>query len=286
MAPIRQSRQRRKRGVRVVLTERDELLLEALGRFRLARTRDLLAVAFVGVHAMTASARLRRLFDAGYLDVHCRDRSEENTYALGSVGHRWAREHALKVTGVPRGGTAHHLSVVRVWSAIAEVVQRRRGARLALARGDWELREEFGHAGLAIIPDLFLVLGVDSERGERAAALAVEVDLGSEPLAVLERKIELYAELARSHHGLFGQRDFGLAIALGRAGRADALRQMIGRLWSGWWVEWAMSEGPAVAIGEVLDVMAGARHGPVTESRYGNGRRRGVSHSVSRSRGA
>jgi hypothetical protein len=65
--PRRQLRHRRRRGVAVVLTERDEEVLNALARFRLARTSDLMAYAFAGVRRDTAAVRLRRLFDARYL---------------------------------------------------------------------------------------------------------------------------------------------------------------------------------------------------------------------------
>ena len=93
----RQSRDHRRRGVKVRLTERDALLLEALVRFRLARTSDLARIAFPDVRPTTAGLRLRRLFDAGYVEVRSGDRSEENVYTLGRYGHRWAEQQNLAV---------------------------------------------------------------------------------------------------------------------------------------------------------------------------------------------
>jgi hypothetical protein len=63
----RQPRHRRRRGVAVQLTERDETVLHALARFRLARTSDLCGYAFAGVRKDTVAVRLRRLFDSSRL---------------------------------------------------------------------------------------------------------------------------------------------------------------------------------------------------------------------------
>lgn len=268
---MRQSRGRRNRDIRVKLTERDALLLEAVNRFRLARTRDLLAVAFAAVHPMTASVRIRRLFDTGYLDVRCGDRTEENIYSLGPLGRRWAEGDGVQVGRVPRGGAAHHLAIVRAWSSLAEMVQRRPGASVELTRPDWELREEFGEAGLPVVPDLFTVLAVGSATGPRTAALAIEVDLGTETLGVLDQKLVAYDLMAGRQHGLFGHRDFGLGIALANPGREAAVRRLIDRRWGGWWLLWTDADGPGAAITGVLDVLAGATRPPVTNPRSGNG---------------
>jgi hypothetical protein len=255
----------------VKLTERDALLLEAVNRFRIARTRDLLAVAFAGLHPMTASVRIRRLFDAGYLDVRCGDRTEENIYTLGSLGRRWAEGLGIQVGRVPRGGTAHHLAIVRGWSALAEAAQRRSGASVELTRPDWELREEFGEVGLPVVPDLFTVLAVATPTGNRSIALAVEVDLGTETLRVLEEKLAAYDLLAGREHGLFGHRDFGLAIVLANPGREVAVRRLIDRRWAGWWLLWSELDGPDAALAGVFDLLAGPIHPPVMDPRSGNG---------------
>jgi DNA-binding PadR family transcriptional regulator len=269
----RHSRERRRRGVVVRLTERDELLLEAVQRFRLARTGDLVTAAFPGVHPMTASVRLRRLFDAGYLDVRCGDRSEENVYSLGPLGRRWVLERALPVGRIPRGGTAHHLAIVRAWSSVADTLQRQASTALELARADWELREEFGQHGLAVVPDLFLVLRVAfaGER-ERVVAVTVEVDLGTEALGVLRRKFETYDELADGGRGLFGHREFAVAVALDNPGRGDAVKRLLDRAWHGRQLIWVLDGGPGPALEQFIADLRSDIEPPVTDSRYRNGR--------------
>lgn len=265
---MRRSRERRNRDVRVRLMERDELLLEAVNRFRLARTRDLIAVAFAGVHPMTASVRIRRLFDAGFLDVRCADRAAENVYSLGALGKRWAETVGIEVGRVPNGGVAHHLAIVRAWSGIAEGVNRWPGARVELARPDWELREELGQVGLPVVPDLFAVLNIE---GGPSVALAVEVDLGTESLRVLERKVAAYDAELGGQHGLFGHRGFGLAVALANPGRRVAIRRLLERRWGGWCVLWTDVEGPAEDVASVMTALTTPAAPPVTGSRNGNG---------------
>jgi len=179
---MRQLRNRRHRGVNVRLTDRDRHVFEALGRFRLARTRDLQLTCFRGIHPTTAGLRIRKLFDAGFLDVHSGRIGEENVYVLGRAAKDW------RLGPVPRGNLQHHLAIVHAWAILAANVPE----SLLLERSlpDWELREDAPH--LEVIPDLFMVLS--------GKALAVEVDLGTEALPVLRRKLDAYRSLDR----LFG----------------------------------------------------------------------------------
>lgn len=181
-AAVRQPRTERHR-VAVRLTDRDRLVLEALGRFRIARTTDLVLTGFRDVHPMTASMRLRRLYDAGFLDVHAGHIGTENVYRLGPNADAW------RVGRIPRGNLEHHLGVVRAWTTLA-AGSPARGLEVELARPDWELRGEV--AGAELVPDLFMVLG--------GVGLAVELDCGTEPLSVIARKLDLYGSLDR----LFG----------------------------------------------------------------------------------
>ncbi len=120
----RQPRDRRRSGVRVRLSERDQVVLDALARFRLARTSDLVCFAFPNTRRDTVACRLRRLFDAGFLDVRSGDRSEENRYVLGPAGRAWVQAHGGQPLRAPRGGVAHHLSIVRAWVDLAIVADR------------------------------------------------------------------------------------------------------------------------------------------------------------------
>lgn len=123
---------------------------------------------------MTAGMRMRRLFDARFLAVHSSGPAHENVYQLGPNASAW------KSGRVPRGNLAHHLAIVRAWSLLTANVPQ--GLVLELARPDWELRSDV--VGHDVIPDLFLAFG--------SIALAVEVDLGTEPMAVLHAKINAY----------------------------------------------------------------------------------------------
>jgi len=291
----RQSRERRNKHVRVQLTERDELLIEALLRFRLARTSDLARTAFFGVRPTTCGVRLRRLFDAGFLDVRVGDRSEENVYTLGARGRHWASENGLSVGRIPRGSVEHHLAIVRAWSTLAAELGRLPGVELELARADWDLREEFGTLGLAVVPDLFLAVRVR----EQSVALAVEVDLGTESLSVLRAKVEAYEALAVHRAGLFGYRDFAVVVGVATAGRLPGVRRALDEhrrhgehtgqrvqdlpssIWQGGSMAWLLEESPGIGLAKLLGDLLGRTGGPATDPDYGNGRSAAVSASES-----
>lgn len=252
------------------LTARDELVLEALCRFRIARTSDLLAVCFSDVHAMTGRDRLRRLFDGGFLGVHAGDRAQENVYTLGPEGRRWASDQGLDAGRVPRGGVEHHLAIVRSWASLSMSIPQLPGASLVVARPDWELRQELESPD--VVPDLFLVLGVPGDGGvERHVAIALEVDLGSETLGLLERKLLAYDRLAGTARGLLGYRDFGLAMVLRNRGRSEAVRRLIDRYWGGRWLLWVETDGPAEPLAQLVGLLREPAETPVTTSRYGYG---------------
>lgn len=277
----RQSREHRHRNVSVKLTERDAFVLEAMARFRLARTRDLIAAAFPGVHPTTAKLRLRRLFDGQFLDVRADGRNEENVYLLGIAGRRWASDNGIPLNGVPRGGHEHHLAIVRTWSGIAEAVGRLPGLHVEAAHPDWELRERLGGRSDALVPDLFVVLGDgDGEAGD-AIALAVEVDLGTEALPVLRRKVHAYAEAASRQGGLFGWPGFGVAIVLRNAGRVAAVTRMLEEDFGGWWLVWTEEEGPASHLRRLAEALVGRARTTATGSRHGSSRTEGGSRSTS-----
>src|SRR5262245_14878816 len=109
MPVMRIPRDRRRGSKRVVLMERDDVLMPALGRFRIARTSDLVTIAFDGIRRDTAAARLRRLYDAGFLEVVQAERTSENIYALGPLGRRRLTDRGLPTGHAPSGGHQHHL---------------------------------------------------------------------------------------------------------------------------------------------------------------------------------
>lgn len=211
------SRRRTERtvGRQVVLGARDEALLRALARFRVARSADLGRLFFAGRSRERASQRLRRLFDARWLDLRVARLAESNIYSLGPRGRQWAKEHGLDVGRVPVGGLDHHLAIVECWSRIAASIAPVSGLRLVRFRPDWEIRSELG-AGWLVIPDALIELG--SVSGEERFRLALEVDLGSEFTRVLQSKLEGYEQLRLASRELLGWPDFALVVVTAAGG--------------------------------------------------------------------
>lgn len=241
----RQPRDRRRQGLFVQLTERDESVLHALARFRLARTSDLLAYAFVGVRSDTAAARLRRLFDGKYLAVLPPRQGFENVYRLGPAGSRYLAGQGAQVGRVPRGGVDHHLAIVQTWVALTAV----EGMDLERCLPDWELREQFTASELTAIPDLFALV----RAGPTVYPIAVEVDCGTESLAVLGRKLETYRSLWGRPPGLFGYEQFGIGAVSFAPVRRPALVAALKKAWVVPHVLWECRESPSSALGRLFE---------------------------------
>src|SRR5206468_1649539 len=125
---------RRRKGVRVQLTERDRDVLLALARFRLARTSQLYRYAFANIRQDTAAARLRRLFDSRHVAVVRSSPLAENVYRLGPVGREVVRAQGVRVGAAPRGAIEHHLGIVESWTRLAAEPD----VELARCLPDWE----------------------------------------------------------------------------------------------------------------------------------------------------
>lgn len=243
------ARDERRRGVRVQLGERDVQLLHALARFRLARTSDLVALLFDGVRRDTATARLRLLFDAGYLDVREAGRSTDNLYTLGEHGRKVVIDAGGSVHVPPRAGLDHHLAVVRAWVDLAVAVRRSQCLRLESFRPDWEIREHASHKGLAVMPDgIGRLRAVDG--GGDAIAFALEVDRGRESMTALRAKLASYEQQILSPEGLLGARDLGLLVVLDGASpkRRTSMTELFESAWSGWWMLWESSDEACAAL--------------------------------------
>jgi hypothetical protein len=250
---VRQSRDRRRSGVRVKLSDRDGALLRSLARFRLARTGDLVNLVFQGVRRDTATSRLRRLFDAGYLNVKFRDRSEENIYTLGPRGRAWLKEQGIPVGRIPRGDAAHHLAVVHSWVGLAVAAQGDKTFTIERALPDWEIREHVDAATAPIIPDLIVKGSVGTENGDpQHVHIAVEVDLDTEPMSILAGKIATY-EIQRMDGNLFGCRDFGLVIRLvgATSRRRGQVEQLLDERFGSWFIIWGDVDTPAGVLDRV-----------------------------------
>jgi len=264
--PIRrQLRHRRRKGIVVRLTERDEMVLHAVERFRLARTSDLVRYAFPRVRPDTAAVRLRRLFDSRHLAVLPPRRGEENVYRLGPAGKQHLAGRGIEAGRVPRGGLEHHLGVVQAWVAIATL----NDIKLERCLPDWELRGAFSVGELRIVPDMFMLVRIGSD----LQAIAIEVDCGTESQGILHRKLEVYRSLWGRPPGLFGWERFGVVLACLAPSRRGLLANTLKKAWVVPHVLWIAAESPSSALRKLFEEL----EAPLWASPYSKGSHREAS---------
>lgn len=254
----RQPRDVRRRAVRVRLNERDEALLVAMQRFRIARGADLHRLLFAGVRRDTMARRLRRLFDAGFLELRTAGPTEENVYWLGAAGRQWAQEHGLKVGRLPKPPWEHHLAIVKIWTEVAQRAHTMSGWRLDAFRPDWELRDSPAAVGQRLIPDAVADISLPAAHETRTVVrLAIEVDLGGEALRVLRSKLRRYRDELTDGAGFLGAK-FSLAVVVGGvgAGRRESIRQLLETSWPAEWTIWSLGNGPGRALDSLVESMA------------------------------
>jgi hypothetical protein len=258
----RQSRRERRAGVNVSITSRDEALLRALARFRIAHSSDLGRLFFPGRNRDVLAARLRRLYDARFLEVHVLDRAAENIYSLGPAGKEWLKGRGIPIRSAPRPPWLHHLGIVRIWSKVAAATRLLEGARLVRFSSEWELREGEDRQHFGIVPDSL----IEVVRDQRRIRMALEVDCGTESTDVLREKFRRYDALGAGG-GLFEWKVFELLVALQGAGvrRERVIQGLLRTEWAGGFHVWAEETDVAAALGRMLET-------PVTDSRCGNGR--------------
>lgn len=260
---IRQSRTRRRKGIRVELTDRDRDVLLALARFRLARSSQLYRYAFAGIRRDTATCRLRRLFDSRHVSVVPSGPLTENVYRLGPIGRQVLQAEGVGLRPTPRGGIEHHLAIVESWTRLGAEP----GIELARCLPDWELREELGLGELAVIPDLFALVRLEGQ----LIPVAIEVDCGTESGSVLRSKAERYAALWGRSPGLFGWERFAVLIVLHdprrRALATDALKKV-------WVLPAAITTSLESVISALLPLLPQLQP-PLSESPYRQGTQQG-----------
>jgi hypothetical protein len=241
------------------------MLLNALARFRMARTSDLVRYSFGRIRPDTASVRLRRLFDVRLLAVQPPALGVENIYRLGPAGKKHLAKQGIEVGRVPRGGLDHHLAIVQAWVAVASL----EGVELERCLPDWELREKFSATDLRIVPDLFML----ARAGPDIQAIAVEVDCGTESVRTLNRKIEMYRTLWGRAPGLFGWERFGLAVACCGPSNHAAISAALKKAWVVPHALWVCQEGPRSALYQLFEELKT----PLSASPYPKGRLREAS---------
>jgi protein involved in plasmid replication-relaxation len=254
----RMSRDRRRAGVRVVLGQRDEALLRALARFRVARTDDLTQLFFRGVRRDTAAARFRRLHDAGFIQARSSRLSEQNIYQLGPEGRSWAEKSGVAAGTSPASPAVHHLAIVRLWAKLAATLAADGALRLARFEPDFELRARFAGSGAAIIPDAAIEI-VDRQGQAPGAEIALEVDLTTERPGALLRKLTAYDPSPYFRRSA----EPYLVVVLVGAGdrRRSSVQSLMDRGWRGEGVVCAESEWPAVLLKHLAPPLATSPHG-------------------------
>ena len=195
------------------LTERDRGLIESLARVRLLCARQVERLHFQEGSALTRARRCRRTL-ARLTSQHFLHRFERRIggahagssgylYGLSAYGQRLLR------TSGPAGGSrrrrpwepSHQFQdhVLAVSELYVRLVEATRAGGLEMAAFDAEpscWRRYLGHGGEGLIlkPDAFVIVA----RGDFEYCAFVEVDLGTESIATIRRKVEAYRTYART----------------------------------------------------------------------------------------
>lgn len=266
----RAKRTERRRGVRVALGSRDEALLRAVGRFRLATSADLHRLFFAGRHRDVLASRLRKLYDAGYLETHVSDRAAPNVYSLGAEGKTWVRAQGGIVPGLPRPPWQHHLAVISVWSRMAAATHQISGSRLTRFVPEFEVREQGIGLAFGVAPDALAEITVARDGRTETVRILLEVDRGNESLAVIRQKLGALAAARVEGALLPGWSTFDLAVVLDAAGarRQDRIRTLLADEWPGPWRVWTEATDLVAELSEP----SGSAEATAGASRYGCGR--------------
>jgi hypothetical protein len=183
----------------------------------------------------------------------------ENVYRLGPAGKAWLADEGIPGGRVPRGGHEHHLAIVQTWVAVAGLD----GVEIERALPDWEIREQFSTAELQVVPDLLLV----ARSGEHRHVVAVEVDRGTESLAVLDRKLGAYRSLWGQPPGLFGYEQFGIAVVCSEPSRRSQLSAALKKAWVVPHVLWSRGDSPSAVLHKLFEQL----QAPLMDSPYRKG---------------
>ena len=181
-------------------TERDEWILEALAKMRFLTTDQIAELGFQRSRS-AANKRLRKLLDAGLVQVWVESLAAPNVYGLTRAGARLLGDARDQTPiAVPRsleGNLAHLLGINQVRISLAIGLEATSGT-LGWWQSDWELRARFREA---VIPDaLFAVNWGDGV----SSTFALEVDHATRSSRALVAKLLRYRSLLSRGRGLYG----------------------------------------------------------------------------------
>lgn len=215
----------RAKGVRLHLP-RDRDIAYVVGRMGTATSQDL-APLFYG-SANTARFGFLRLVRLGLLKQFPRpDVSRPAWFALTPDAREWVADEigcepsALRVVhGVGRMNLSAVRSRNRLWVSLVLACRSRTDIALVLVRPEWMLRQE--SANEPVVPDAEVVLSRTDGDHAREFVWFVELDAGTERLAVWRSKIERYAD-ARGRRALYGELEWRLLILVPSVRRARSV---------------------------------------------------------------
>lgn len=205
---------------------RDRDIAYVVGRMGVATSIDLAPLFYGSLN--TARYGFLRLTKLGLLKRFERaEVSHPAWFALTEEARDWvADEMGCEASDlrVVQGTGRMNLEAVRarnrLWVSLVLACRARSDVSLVLVRPEWALRPLSQNEGL--VPDAEVVLRATDGESSRELAWFVELDAGTERLAVWRSKIERYAE-ARGVRALYGERDWRLLVLVPSLRRARSV---------------------------------------------------------------
>jgi DNA-binding MarR family transcriptional regulator len=202
MGEVRRSRDERPEAGKFRVTERDQDLLRAVGRMKVASTEQLRKLFFAD--PSTASRRLSKLTALRLLTATVADLNRPNLYVLTEKGRDLLVELGIESADlhvarpVPRIDP-HLMALNDLRLALTLASRSRSGVAVTRFVADHDLRRVDGTS--PYIPDVLIEI---EEEGAAPVHLVAEIDLGGERAAQFAPKIETTVTLARSGRAVWG----------------------------------------------------------------------------------
>ena len=196
---MKKQRGHRQNGVRAQLTPDtlEAMVFIALNRW--VTTHQVFRELYLGkASERRCRARIRQLFDAGYLDITLVASTMPNLISVSSEGLAVLKErfpglaNRLKRPGTIRlSGVGHHLHLVDVRTYLAAWCQQSGKTLLQWESGQGALAKALGLGHWRLRPDAL----AEVEEADGLMRIAVEADNGTEVPEVIEKKLERYFPL-------------------------------------------------------------------------------------------
>jgi len=205
---------------------RDLHIAYVLGRMALATSLDTYPLWYGS--PVTARLGFHRLVKLGILTMFPRaEATHPGWFTLARDAAPWVAEamdceetEFRVVSGIARANLLAVRARNRLWVSLVTSCRGTEGTRLALFRPEWELRRL--RAGSRVVPDAMFVLQAG---GDAEFAWFVELDAGTERLAVWNKKADEYAEALRSG-ALYGEASWNVLVLVPSERRARSVARV------------------------------------------------------------